>query len=1687
MSSNSQKRKIALERFKNHRQEGRSALDDDNDDDDDGEMFDYLSEKEYAAFVEARREREDFVVDDDGLGYYDDGEEYYGGEAEGDDQDKNKRKRGGASNTAALTAQALKKARKNLKAVATSSEGGGGGGSKTKKDGKIYQFWGPMAATAAAAAAAGGGGGGKKKFTTDSSRRRHTTGYDMTPNVDELLKQLDQPDALPSSSSYSSSAGWNNRRATSYGRSSMATPHAYHPPPGRRAMSNFRYDARHPPTAATHFDDNRPNDGNHNEADNDNCNNDFPMAADDCDDSHDHEPSEDPILSSSSSPDESQVAVPRTPRAATAIKTSPKSSDSTSSSSSKSTSKRVNFAANLEQYAYLSNEEESSPVANPNADSASILNESSQQSGLMKNDEVTEADQQDPPSQVALQRPRRSRKLGQLSGAAQRALDEQERQQKEKLASEVSKTPNNSSSVGAQDAPGVVEPNSSLFVKPTQIAAEAKTVSTGQLQLQDVLVVEQETTKTCKDEKEAMTTNDCDEKEAATANGGETEATTKRYVDMFWMDIAEKNGDILLFGKVPYKNGFVSAMLWVTGHKRNLFVLPRPGAEMTDVHQEINTVLHDGGNILPRAAGVSWAGKVVQRNYAFEDPTIPRSADTNYLKVVYDAKYPVPSEDICTEGGEHFARILGAGASNIENFIIKRKLKGPSWIRISHPFECARGPISHTKVEFQVDSPKCIVPIDDSNRKPPPMVTMSLKLKTVVNPTTHKSEVVSVSAICHRNVPLDSATSNDLSNRHMTQLSLIRPLSNDTSSGASSFPLHLDLEIEAQMPALRTEVNERALLSRLFLQIGQWDPDVIVGHNAWGYDLEVLLSRAGELKIRTTWSKLGRRMRTDQVNKRSLSSHRDLYIAEVVQGRMLVDTYLSAKELLNNETTYSLSNLAATCLKTNRTEIESVDIPSWFLSSKNIVQLAKTTLFDAELVQRLLFRLQVLPLTFQLTCIAGNLWSHTLRSNRAERTEYLLLHEFHQRKYLVPEKPRQRSKQTSGRKAKYSGGLVLEPKRGFYDSFILLLDFNSLYPSLIQEYNLCFTTVEKWAESAVAAEAAHATDDKTNAELPQLPGASMEQGVLPKVIKSLVERRRLVKRLLKQESSADKKAELDVRQKALKLTANSMYGCLGFSNSRFFAQPIAALVTSLGRETLQKTVDIAQNNIGLDVIYGDTDSIMINTRISDLKDISQVTMLGERVKKEVNRLYKTIELEIDAIFRSMLLLKKKKYAAKTVEVGADGTIKYGQELKGLDLVRRDWCVQSKDTGRFVIDLLLSGNDAEAIVSEIYNHLEDLGKKMRNGELPLEKYIITKGLNKHPNDYPDAKSQPHVQVAKMMLQNNRPVNTGDHIPYIITAPLSGDTAESERNIKKETLYADRARHPEEVARSQGKLKPDVVWYLQQQILPPISRLCEPIDAISNKLIAEKLGLDGSNIPDALGDGDQDEDELLIEYKPASLDSDTERFKDVEKLQMFCMSCRTYQEFPGVSRVMDDNTIMSGLVCTNQNCASPSLWGHKSHFECFSRLENTIKIWVYKLTNQYYDGKLRCNEPSCQLVTRQVSVAGGVCLRHGCTGRLVASEPTARDVRTHLKYLETLFDIQHTQEQILAHNPAFKQTQDDRQKKFDLTKELGTHDKTVIRKLHETALQALESNDYNWISASFWTGLFKKATAVSKAKQ
>ena len=109
----------------------------------------------------------------------------------------------------------------------------------------------------------------------------------------------------------------------------------------------------------------------------------------------------------------------------------------------------------------------------------------------------------------------------------------------------------------------------------------------------------------------------------------------------------------------------------------------------------------------------------------------------------------------------------------------------------------------------------------------------------------------------------------------------------------------------------------------------------------------------------------------------------------------------------------------------------------------------------------------------------------------------------------------------SKKKDKYKGGLVLEPLKGLYDKFILVMDFNSLYPSIIQEYNICFTTVER-ADFVCFLFKRLLIQTETNEEsIPEVPDKTVALGVLPRLISHLVKRRQEVKKLMKDKKATD--------------------------------------------------------------------------------------------------------------------------------------------------------------------------------------------------------------------------------------------------------------------------------------------------------------------------------------------------------------------------------------------------------------------------------------------------------------------------------------------------------------------------------------------------------------------------------------
>ncbi|XP_040856079.1 DNA polymerase alpha catalytic subunit isoform X1 [Ochotona curzoniae] len=1115
-------------------------------------------------------------------------------------------------------------------------------------------------------------------------------------------------------------------------------------------------------------------------------------------------------------------------------------------------------------------------------------------------------------------------------------------------------------------------------------------------------------------------------------------ADEEQVFQFYWLDAYEdpynQPGVVFLFGKVWIESAktHVSCCVVVKNIERTLYFLPREmkmdlnteketgvSVTMKDVYDEFDEKIATKYKIM------KFKSKIVEKNYAFEVPDVPEKSE--YLEVRYSAELPQLPQDL---KGETFSHVFGTNTSSLELFLMNRKIKGPCWLEVKNP-QLLNQPVSWCKVEAMTLKPDLVNVVKDVS--PPPLVVMSFSMKIMQNAKNHQNEIIAVAALVHHSFALDKAPPQPPFQSHFCVVSKPKDC---------IFPYAFDEVIKEKNVKVEVAATERTLLGFFLAKVHKIDPDIIVGHNIYGFELEVLLQRINVCKV-PLWSKIGRLKRSSmpKLGGRSGFAERN-----ATCGRMICDVEISAKELIRCKS-YHLSELVQQILKTERVVIPMENVQNMYSEPSHLLYLLEHTWKDAKFILQIMCELNVLPLALQITNIAGNIMSRTLMGGRSERNEFLLLHAFYENNYIVPDKqifrkPQQKlgdedeidgetSKYKKGRKkAAYAGGLVLDPKVGFYDKFVLLLDFNSLYPSIIQEFNICFTTVQR-----VASEAQKVTEDGEQEQIPELPDPNLEMGILPREIRKLVERRRHVKQLMKQpDLNPDLVLQYDIRQKALKLTANSMYGCLGFSYSRFYAKPLAALVTYKGREILMHTKEMVQK-MNLEVIYGDTDSIMINTNSTNLEEVFK---LGNKIKAEVNKLYKLLEIDIDGVFKSLLLLKKKKYAALVVESTSDGNYVTKQELKGLDIVRRDWCDLAKDTGNFVIGQILSDQSRDTIVENIQKRLIEIGESVLSGSVPVSQFEINKALTKDPQDYPDKKSLPHVHVALWInSQGGRKVKAGDTVSYVICQDGSNLTA------------SQRAYAPEQLQKLTN-LSIDTQYYLAQQVHPVVARICEPIDGIDAVLIATWLGLDPTQFRVSHYHKDEENDAVL--GGPAQL-TDEEKYKDCEKFKCACPVCGTENIYDNVFDGSGTDVEPSLYRCSNIDCKASPL-------NFVVQLNNKLVMDIRRCIKKYYDGWLICEEPMCHGRTRhlplQFSRNGPLC--PACMKATLRPEYSDKSLYTQLCFYRYIFDVDCALEKLITDH-----------EKDKLQKQYLTHKvRQDYRKLKNTAEQFLSRSGYSEVN-------------------
>lgn len=538
---------------------------------------------------------------------------------------------------------------------------------------------------------------------------------------------------------------------------------------------------------------------------------------------------------------------------------------------------------------------------------------------------------------------------------------------------------------------------------------------------------------------------------------------------MFWTDYTEVNGSLFLFGKVKDRKtgNYVSAFVKIDNILRKVYFLPRMYRQRhgkdTTSEIEMGDVYQEADEIMSKLKVGMHKIKPCSRKYAFELPDIPKEGD--YLKAMYP--YDKPGLPIGLMG-ETFSHVFGTSTALFEQFVLWKQIMGPCWIKIENSHFSPLSNASWCKFEIQVGNPKAIGTLRESdNMDAPPLNFMSLAIRTTLNVKENKQEILVASARVYDNVSLTDTTPPE--RLPCKTYTIMRPVEN-------SFPIGFEALAKKQRGTIMLEKNEGMLLSKFLALLERSDPDVLMGHQLQDVDYPVLLSRFKEKKT-PGWHKIGRIRRSEWPKSFGKGNASFFSERQLISGRLLCDVANDmGKSLMTKCQSWSLTEMCELYLGEGnpRREIDNdVALKTWASSRDGLLNYVNHCEADTFFIAALAIRVQMLPLTKVLTNLAGNSWARTLSGTRAERNEYILLHEFHKNKYICPDKTYGKAKpqveeDADGeegvdvkKKDKFKGGLVFEPEKGLYDKFILVMDFNSLYPSIIQEYNICFTTVDR--------------------------------------------------------------------------------------------------------------------------------------------------------------------------------------------------------------------------------------------------------------------------------------------------------------------------------------------------------------------------------------------------------------------------------------------------------------------------------------------------------------------------------------------------------------------------------------------------------------------------------------------------
>lgn len=532
-----------------------------------------------------------------------------------------------------------------------------------------------------------------------------------------------------------------------------------------------------------------------------------------------------------------------------------------------------------------------------------------------------------------------------------------------------------------------------------------------------------------------------------------------------------------------------------------------------------------------------------------------------------------------------------------------------------------------------------------------------------------------------------------------------------------------------------------------------YDPDIIIGWHVVQFDLRVLAvlcQHCGiDFLLGRNKQKIHWRQDADVSDADAKENNNGRYYAQI-PGRVVLDGIELLRMAFYHFDSFSLDFVASSLLgdsKLIKGSQRADTITKLFQHNKPA--LAAYNLQDCELVWRIFEKTKLIDFVCERSRLTGLAMDRI--GGSVASFDYAYLPRLHRRGYVAPRLGELLSDIVS------PGGYVMRSKPGLYRD-ILVLDFKSLYPSIIRTFLIdpyAFWLAEHQQLSS-------------NVTVEGFNGArfARKDAILPDLIKELWDAR--------DEAKRDKNQPLS---QAIKIIMNSFYGVLGSNGCRFFDPRVCSSITLRGHEIIQRSRDWIVEQ-GYDVIYGDTDSLFIHLKKPLDSNVDfHPKIIGAELAERLNTWWKqdlrqrfdiesALEVEFETHYTHFFMPtirgssegSKKRYAGM-VRTKTDSGDEERLVFKGLETVRNDWTALAK---AFQQELYLKVFKQERYQEMICRTVEDLLAAK------LDEHLVYQKKLRRPLSTYTKSNPPHIKAARYLQRiNGKALGKGEQVRYVIT--------------------------------------------------------------------------------------------------------------------------------------------------------------------------------------------------------------------------------------------------------------------------------------------------------------------------------